>query len=189
MEKAYYLDEGSRVIPSSPLEVDVLRQVILADRFVFSTEFPDPLVDLPIKQGGRLFYDPQWSAELIMHYAVGEHLGGGQFELTVSFYSKQTGQCFGTLQLGTALGLSSVPHDVQGAYDRRFWQARRSTFLVPMRCILPNREPSADLQIKTHEKARWRLLAFEDLHTSTREYRSALPHVVLVDPDKPTTER
>ena len=56
MEKAYYDDEGYRVIPSSPLETDILRQVNLADRFVDDTEFR-PQVGLPIKQGGRLFCD------------------------------------------------------------------------------------------------------------------------------------
>ncbi len=188
MEEAYYLDEGPRVIPSSPLEVDILRQAILADRFVFDTELPDTLVDLAIKRGGRLFYDPQWSVELIMHYAVGEHLGRGQFELTVTFYNKQTGKYSGTLQLGTALGLSAVPHDVQGAFKKSYWRSRRSTFFLPRWCVLPDREPSADLQIKTHEKAHWRLLAFEDIHQEIREYRSVLPHVVLVDPERLTAK-
>jgi hypothetical protein len=119
-----------------------------------------------------------------MHYAVGEHLGTGKFDLTVTFYSTQSAKCLGTLQLGSALTPSSVPHDVQPAFNRYYWQARRSTFLLPRWFVLPDREPSTDLQIRTHEKACWRLLSFEDIHHTTREYSDALPHVLLVEPEK-----
>ena len=65
MEKAIYQlsnDEWeSRVVPSCSLEVNVLRQAILADRFVYDSQFPDPLIALPFKRGGRLYCDPQWS--------------------------------------------------------------------------------------------------------------------------------
>jgi hypothetical protein len=187
MEPAYFVDINTppRVIPSSPLEADVLRQIILADRFVFEDEFGSPLGELPIKGGGRLYWDPQWSAELVMHYAVGKHFGGGQFELTVTIYNKHTSSCLGCLQLGTELTLSSVPHPVQGAYDREFWRAQRSIFFVPTWFVLLGVEPSLDLKIKTYENVR-RLLAFEDLFRRTREYRDALPHVVLINPERPT---
>jgi hypothetical protein len=172
------------IVPSSPLEIDVVRQVIVPDRFVFDDEMPGQLRGLAIEQGGRLFYDAPWSDKLVMHYIVGKHLGGYAFELSVSFYSAQTCKSIGSLQLGCALTPSSVPHDVQGAFNKFYWRETRSTFLLPRWFVLSDREPSADLQTKSHEKAAWTLLAFEDLHPTTREYRDALPHVVLVEPEK-----
>ena len=84
------------IVPSSPLEIDVVRQVIVPDRFVFDDEIPDELRGLSIRWGGRLFHDAPWSAELAMHYIVGKHLGGYAFELTVTFYSIQTCKSIGS---------------------------------------------------------------------------------------------
>ena len=183
MEKLYFLDQPSRVLPSSPLEIDILRQVILADRFVIDDEIPYELRGLAIRGGGRLFYDPEWSAEFVMHYVAGAHLGGGKFELTVTLYSAQTCKSVGTLELGSALATSAVPHDVQTAFYPGYWRRTRSTFFLPMWFLLPDREPSADLRIKTHEKAAWRLLAFEEFLQESSACDN-LPHVVLVEPEK-----
>jgi hypothetical protein len=152
----YGLDDTwglSLVVPNSPLEIDVIRQVILPDRWdvVGETRIVAhaAVMTLPWEKGGQLIFHPQWSSKLVMHYIVGEILSDGVFNLTITLYDVASGSQIGALQLGVCLAIFGLPHDFQCS----FREMKRSGFFHPQWGLLPDREPALGIKIKAQEGA------------------------------------
>ena len=92
MKTVKYSDGRSLLVPESPLEVDLIRQIILPDEWDLVSETPIESVSkfriLSWTMGGQVVFDSQWSSQLIIHYSVGEHLGNGRFNLIVTLYGE-----------------------------------------------------------------------------------------------------
>lgn len=202
MEKSYYRLDDNRhlpvVVPNFPLEVDVVRQVILPDRWDVVSETRivthNAVMTLPWKKGGQLIFHPQWSSKLIMHYIVGEVLSDGVFNLTITLYDIASGSQVGALQLGACLAIFGLPHDFQCS----FREMKRSGFFHPQWGLLPDREPALGIKIKVQEEDAERPRRYTGLiaNTSWRPFVISVgvdrveaipgavsPHVTLIDPD------
>jgi hypothetical protein len=96
-------------VPESPAEVDIIRQAILADRWCVGAErYPpgenDPrFVGLSETFGGQTIFQPEWSAHLVVHYAIGEHFDDGFFDLSITFHSRSAARQLAQLHIAAAL--------------------------------------------------------------------------------------
>jgi len=173
----YYLDlGGNRIVPASPLEANVIRQAILADKW-----------DLPPEQqsirgarwpslcslGGQAVFHPEWSSLHIIHYAVGDHIEDGFFDLKVDIYCQRLVASFSLI---AALVFDCKPWFQTG------WQGcGRSIWLCPWWFLKEHRAKPVGLQLKVHEAKGPLMLA--SLSVAAAEWDCLPPHVVLVDPN------
>jgi hypothetical protein len=172
----YDLDFGkNRIVPEAPLEVDVVRQAILADKW-----------DLPHEQqsrrgnrwpllcalGGQAVFQPEWSPDHIVHYAVGDHLEDGFFDLKVSIFGQRLVAGF---SLVAALVFEHHPWFQTG------WQGtRRGMWLCPWWYLKRQQANPVGLVLKVAQ-AKGPLMV-SSLSEAAAEWDCVPPHVVLVDP-------
>jgi len=131
MKTVMYDTMGSFVVPESPLEIDIIRQMILPDRWDLVSEAPAESVlklgTLSWRLGGQVVFDPQWSSQVVIHYSIGEHISNGGFNLTVNFHGTPPAGKLGTLKLFAALRIFGLPHDFQC----NFSEMARTKFFRP----------------------------------------------------------
>ena len=114
MRERHYVNGLCTIAPETPLEVDVIRQVILPDKWDVVSESPIvprlDVMNLLLRHGGQLVFHGRWSSKLIMHYVVGELLSGEVYDLTVTVYNNTSGSRIGALQLAVCLAKVGGPH-------------------------------------------------------------------------------
>lgn len=173
---SFYSDlGGNRVVPESPLDVDVIRQAILPDRWDLSAvprahwggSWPNLC-----RFGGQALYHPDWSPDFLVHYELREHLGEGFFDLQVVLHGKAL---FASFRLLAALVFADHPPFQSG------WQGvPRQWFLGPRWFLAGERADPRGLQLKT-DVAQGPLL-LDALSAVSAESQCLPPHVLLVDP-------
>jgi hypothetical protein len=215
MREKYYDSGLHTVAPETPLEVDVIRQVILPDKWDVVSESPVvPHLDvlkLLLKNGGQLVFHGRWSSKLIMHYVVGELLLGEVYDLTVTVYDNTSGSRIGSLQLGVCLVKVQGPHHfIYWPRGRANSEMKRSGFFLPQWGLLANREPALGMKIKVQEETIEQPQRYTGLIANTSWQQFAIsvgvshsypaldnieapppvsPHVILIDPDEISGDR
>jgi hypothetical protein len=109
-----------RVLAESPLETEVLRQAILADKWDLMPEHlamlgPDRYVHAMrlCSGGGQAVFHPRFNQQVVWHYRVGEQFPdpvlSGFFEMRVGLFEKQLGTQLGDFKLFACLALLRRP--------------------------------------------------------------------------------
>ncbi len=174
-EKYYLNFGGNRIVPESPLEVNVIRQAILADKWDLPPEQQSrrgarwPFLSL----GGQAVFHPEWSPIHIIHYSVGDHLDDGFFDLKANIYNHQ--RLVASFLLMAALVFDSKPWFQAG------WRgSSRNLWLCPWWFLEEQRANPVGLQLKVRE-AKGALMV-GSLTAVGSEWDCLPPHMVLVDP-------
>lgn len=204
MQERYYDNPEAPspvVVPDSPLEVDVIRQVILPDKWDAVSETPivpnRGVMKLLLLHGGQLVFHGRWSSKLIMHYVVGGLLSGGFYDLTVTVYDNTNGSRVGSLQLAACLAKVTGPHHYlfwpSGAANR---EMKRSVFFLPQWALDPNREPATGMKIRKQAETNWQQFAISVGVPHSYPQLDNIegpppvsPHVILIDPDEISGDR
>lgn len=177
--KTHFYDTGeSFVVPESSLEIDVVRQTILPDKWDAVSELPREsdrhYGQLAWQVGGQVIFDPEWSSQLLIHYRVGENFENGpSFDLTVSLHERSSARRIGTFKLLAALRVLSRPHDFQCD----FREMKRTAFLVPWWVLLPDRVSPVGLSLRKLDQRISRRFV-----TLGNKGDQVPPHRELIDP-------
>ena len=181
MKKIVYDNGESFVVPESPLEVDVVRQTILPDKWDLVSEPPSEsdrhYGGLTWRVGGQVVFDPEWSSHLLIHYRLGERSGNGAFfDLTVSLHERPGASKIGTFQLLAALRVFSTPHDFQC----NFRDMKRTAFFVPWWILLPDRVSPVGVSPRNIDQRITRYFVPLGIKGSLGSLMP--PHIELIDP-------
>jgi hypothetical protein len=180
-DKYYEEFGGDRVVPETDLEIEILRNAILNDRWDFMPEHQTKDITQGAflsRTGGQAIIHKTWIDSWIIHYAVEHHNDDGMFELILSFINERNPLQSLQIHMFAALRILRRPPFQCG------WSgSERKNFVCPWWYFYCKSEIPRSLVLLPQD-SEWRHGAFfvSTEIESKVEWRPPSPHVQLIDP-------